>query len=226
MRFFYDLILFIKDHYFLLLVCLLLIVINDAIIISDVYSLKTTNVSFNETIDNNKDEQPNNLFKVDIKGYVKKPGVYEVSEGMNINDLINLSGGLKKGATTKNINLSKKLTDQMVVIVSSVSSLKSKYRNSNILNDAFSVKNDASIQESNIEGIMQPVDSNEIPNKKININTASINELLTLSGIGESKAKAIIEYRNTNLFTNIDEIKNISGIGDSLFEKIKDSITI
>ena len=226
MRFFYDLILFIKDHYFLLLVCLLLIVINDAIIISDVYSLKTAKVSFNETIDNNKDEQPNNLFKVDIKGYVKKPGVYEVSEGMNINDLINLSGGLKKGATTKNINLSKKLTDQMVVIVSSVSSLKSKYRNSNILNEELSVKNDASIQESNIEGLTQTVDSNEISNKKININTASINELLTLTGIGESKAKAIIEYRNTNLFTNIDEIKNISGIGDSLFEKIKDSITI
>ena len=73
------------------------------------------------------------------------------------------------------------------------------------------------------------IETNENKNKdeKININTASLEDLLKISGIGESKAKNIIEYRETNgQFKNIEEIKNINGIGDSLFNKIKDNITI
>ena len=62
---------------------------------------------------------------------------------------------------------------------------------------------------------------------RININTADINKLTELDGIGESKAKTIIEYRTTNgLFKNIEDIKNISGIGESLYNKIKDKITV
>ena len=60
----------------------------------------------------------------------------------------------------------------------------------------------------------------------ININTASINELMTLTGIGESKAEAIIDYRNEKKFNTIEDLKNISGIGDSLFDKIKAHITV
>ena len=63
-------------------------------------------------------------------------------------------------------------------------------------------------------------------NKKININTASSEELQTLPGIGESKAKDIITYRETNKFNTIEDIKNVSGIGDALFAKIKENITI
>ena len=68
---------------------------------------------------------------------------------------------------------------------------------------------------------------NDKTNGVVNINTASIDELMTLSGIGESKAKSIIEYRSTNgKFNTIEDIKNISGIGDALFNKIKDNITV
>ena len=63
-------------------------------------------------------------------------------------------------------------------------------------------------------------------NNKININTASLEELQTLPGIGEAKAKDIITYRETNKFNTIDDIKNVSGIGDALFAKIKENITI
>ena len=63
-------------------------------------------------------------------------------------------------------------------------------------------------------------------NKLVNINTATIDELQTIKGVGESKAKSIIEYRKENKFIKIEDIKNVSGIGDSLFEKIKDYITI
>ena len=63
-------------------------------------------------------------------------------------------------------------------------------------------------------------------NNKININTASLEELQTLPGIGEAKAKDIITYRETNKFNTIEDIKNVSGIGDALFAKIKENITI
>lgn len=63
-------------------------------------------------------------------------------------------------------------------------------------------------------------------NKKVNINTATKEELISLSGIGDSKAKSIIEYRKTNPFKAIEDLKNVTGIGDSLYESIKDSITV
>lgn len=70
--------------------------------------------------------------------------------------------------------------------------------------------------------------SNSIINKtgKISLNTATLDELLTIPGIGQSKAKLIIEYRNTNGFKKIEDIMNVKGIGNGIFEKIKDYITI
>ena len=69
------------------------------------------------------------------------------------------------------------------------------------------------------------MDNND--NSKININKADITQLTTLTGIGESKAQSIIEYRNNNgSFKTIEDILNVSGIGDTLFAKIKDNITV
>ena len=85
-----------------------------------------------------------------------------------------------------------------------------------IQKDENALKNDACINNNQ---------STNTPNK-ININTASLEELQTLPGIGEAKAKDIITYRETNKFNTIEDIKNVSGIGDALFAKIKENITI
>lgn len=166
---------------------------------------------------------------VDIKGSVNNPGVYEFKENDRVIDAIKLAGGLTNNANTSNINLSQKLTSEMVIYV---------YNNNEINNNApkltcDTVCNTQVIEVNNcIEVTTKKVDSenntkNDKTNGIVNINTASIDELMTLSGIGESKAKNIIEYRSTNgKFNTIEDIKNISGIGDALFNKIKDNITV
>ena len=151
-----------------------------------------------------------NSFYVDIKGAVKKPGVYKVSENMIVNDLIKLAGGLTKNAYTKNINLASKLKEGMVVYVYS----KNELTTTKILND---VKYE--VPSSNEE-------TTTVTNGKVNINTASKEELMTLSGVGESKAIAIIDYRSKNKFNTIEDIMNVSGIGESAFAKIKEYITV
>ena len=136
-------------------------------------------------------EEPIKYIYVDIKGAIKKPGVYKLEENSRIIDAINISGGLLKTANTTYTNLSKILNDSEVIKI---------YKNEEV---------------------------KTIENKLININTASLEQLQTLNGIGESKAKSIVEYRTTNgNFKSIEEIKNVSGISESLYEKIKDSITI
>lgn len=160
-------------------------------------------------------------FYVDIKGSVKNPGVYKFKEGKRIIDAINEAGGLKKNADTSNINLSKKLTNEMVIYVYNNNEIKNK--------DSLSCNNICNVEVIEVNNCIENNDTNnkEPTNDLVNINTASIEELQTITGIGESKAKSIIEYRSNNgSFKAIDEIKNVSGIGDALFEKIKDKITI
>ena len=149
-------------------------------------------------------------FYVDIKGCVNKPGVYFVSDGMIVNDVIELAGGLKKNAYTDNINLSLKLKNEMVIYVSNKSEMTSTTKV--VLNDV-KVTTESKSNDNNTNGL-------------VNINTASLDELLTVSGIGKSKAEAIIAYRKNNVFKIIEDIKNVSGIGDALFEQIKNSITV
>ena len=151
-----------------------------------------------------------NTFYVDVKGEVKNPNVYMVSEGMLVIDAINLAGGYTKNAYTDNINLSKKLTKEMVIIVCN----KKDYTTSTTVKAI----NDALIKE-------EKTDNNKT-NGLVNINTASKEELMSITGIGESKANSIIEYRTKNKFNSIEEIKNVSGIGDKFFEQIKNYITV
>lgn len=150
-------------------------------------------------------------FKVDIKGYVKNPGVYEVKEGTIINELISMAGGVKNGGTTENINLSKKLREEDMIVVLSKTELK-KVNSTNTTTSSNVTKN--------------PTEMQEIGQKKISLNKATKEELMTLSGIGEAKALSIIAYRTEKPFTDISEIINISGIGEAIYEKIKDNITI
>jgi len=173
-------------------------------------------------------------FYVEIKGAVKNPGVYEVDSTNIINDIVKLSGGFTKKAYTKNINLSRKVSNELVIYVYTETEYKkatekeaqpicecATYDISNCVNNVVSeiVSSDKDTSFEN--------DIKQENNKLININSASKEELMTVSGIGESKADNIIEYRTANgSFKSIEEIKNVNGIGDSLYEKIKDSITI
>lgn len=184
------------------------------------------------------------MFRVDIKGAVKNPGVYELVEGSIINNVIELAGGLKSTANTKYLNLSKKITDEMVINVFTSSEIKKMTEEEvKVIVEECICDTEETIQcdgSSIIEVGDKTEDKNEVNNNdsseenmgsenntKININTASLEELMTLNGVGEAKAKAIIEYRNTSGgFKTLEEIKNVSGIGDAAYNKIKDNITI
>ena len=153
-------------------------------------------------------EEPIKYIYVDIKGAIKKPGVYKLEENSRIIDAINISGGLLKTANTTYTNLSKILNDSEVIKI---------YTNEEV----------KKLEKETPQELPKVEETPTIENKLININTASLEQLQTLNGIGESKAKSIVEYRTTNgNFKSIEEIKNVSGISESLYEKIKDSITI
>ena len=157
---------------------------------------------------------------IDIKGEIKYPGVYEIQLDDRVIDAVQMAGGFTDEATTDNVNLSKRLKDETVIIIPSY--LKN-YDNITIKNDYEIDSNDDIVQSEETENDEKIESSSNL----ININTASVVELMSLDGIGESKAKAIIEYRDINGdFENILDIKNVSGIGESIYEKIKDYITV
>lgn len=165
-------------------------------------------------INNTSDSSENKIY-VDIKGAINKPGVYQVDDNTLVNDVITLAGGLTKNGVTTNINLSKKVTDEMVIYIFTKNELTKVTTTTPIIKTEIIEVNNC-IKEENMES----------SNGLININTASKEELMNVSGIGESKADAIIEYRKTNSFKSIEDIMNISGIGESVFAKIKTYITV
>ena len=149
------------------------------------------------------------------KVIVVNPGVYEVNSTSRVNDVISLAGGLLEGADTSKINLAKVVEDEMTIIIYSTEEVLEKFREENCVCEKCDITNDACISSTTTD------------NQLININTADEKELQNINGVGETKAKSIIEYREENgLFTTIEDIKNVSGIGDSLFEKIKAYITV
>lgn len=143
-----------------------------------------------------------NKIVVEIKGQVNNPNIYYLKEDSIIDDLIVAAGGLKENANTSKINRAEQLQDHQSIYI------PSNEETQNSIEETVSEVNNQS--DSNL----------------ININSASVSELDDLPGIGPSKAQAIITYREENgPFKSIEEIKNVSGIGQSSFEKIKDLIT-
>lgn len=161
----------------------------------------------------------------DIKGSVKKPGVYEFSQGDRIIDAINKAGGLTKNATTNNLNLSKKLTNEMVIYVFNKNELTTTKAFEQVNNVA-----ECKCETIEVNNCVDKNTTNESANNetaKININTDSKEKLMTISGIGSSKADAIIEYRTKNgNFKTTEDIINVSGISKTIYDKIKDTITV
>lgn len=163
-------------------------------------------------------------YMVDIKGEVNTPGIYELSPDARIIDVINEAGGLTDSADTTVMNLSKKIADEMVIII---------YSKRQVENWLKTKEQEDYLQEKCVqqqEG--QPKNNGCIEEKKdststtININTATKEELMSLTGIGEAKADAIMTYRQQTPFTKIEDIKNVSGIGDNIYEEIKNNITV
>lgn len=164
--------------------------------------------SINEKSENNtQNREDNSTTMCQIDGCVNKPGVYSFKKDDRIKDIVELAGGFTQDADTKSVNLAMKLKDEMKVYIPSKTET-SKAQNNNI-------------ESSDIVTIK---DNNS--NSLVNINTADSNKLQTLPGIGPSKAKKIIEFREKNQFKKIEEIKNVDGIGDKTFESLKSLITI
>lgn len=136
---------------------------------------------------------------IDIKGQVQNPGVYKVLKESRLFQLVSLAGGTTSEADTLAINLSIKLYDQQVVYIPSYE-------------DEYPIIIEV-IENSN-SGV-------------ININSASLEQLDTLPGIGPSTAQSIIDYRTeVGFFESIEDIMNVSGIGEATFNEIKEFITI
>lgn len=218
--FFYDHQRYFMYGFLLLFVCMSFTIIYVSFN-SDVKTVEPEVIALSD--DEEKDEiitEAVETIFIDIKGEVENPGVYEMQLGDRVIDAVQMAGGFTDEATTDNVNLSKKLKDESVIIIPSY--LKD-YENVTIKNDYEIDINDDIVQSEKNESDEKIESSSNL----ININTASVVELMSLDGIGESKAKAIIEYRDINGdFENILDIKNVSGIGESIYEKIKDYITV
>ena len=194
-------------------------------------------------VETKNDEDKKELFAVDIKGEVKKPGVYFLEKGKRVIDVVKKAGGFTKNANSFVNNLSMNVTDEMVIVIYSKSEIddyvntkeKEKQitqkckteiiKNDSCINTTEDKTSDNSSSKTDSSSVSDNKDKEDNSNKMISINTATKEELMTLPGIGESKALAILEYRKSKQFETIEEIKEVSGIGDSLFEKIKDFIT-
>lgn len=149
------------------------------------------------------EEQEPIFWVVDVKGAVTNPGIYEVAKNMRVQDAIDLAGGLLKNAETRHINFAQHLTDQMLLYIPVVGE-----ETENIL-------------------YTQPNPSVTEGTAKVNINTATEMELQALPGIGEKKALQIINYRKENgSFSAIEELMEVSGIGQKTFDTLKESITV
>ncbi len=141
---------------------------------------------------------------VDISGAVNHPGVYELPIGSRVQDAIEAAGGLQPEAFTESLNLAAPLYDGSKVLIPVL----------------------PQVVEQPDEG-GTPLESQPQTIFPININTATLEQLIELPGIGEVKAQAIIDYRNANgPFTNPEQIMNVRGIGQATYEAIKDLITV
>ena len=137
---------------------------------------------------------------VDIKGAVKKPGVYQMKAGDRVKDAIDAAGGLTAEADSQKVNLAQRVEDQMVIVVPKVGE------------EAEAIPAGVTSKETSKEG-------------KVNINTATVEELKTLKGVGEKKAEAIIEYRKKNgSFKTKEDLMKVRGIGKKLFESFEERI--
>lgn len=156
-------------------------------------------VSWEEVSQETEERQP---YFVHVCGQVENPGVYELEPGSRVYEAIEMAGGFGSEAAGWYLNLAQEITDGMKIQVPTRQEA-------------------AGMEAGDFSG------STQQGSQKVNLNTASSEQLMTLTGIGESRAADIIRYREEHgPFRRIEDIMNVSGIKEGAFEKIKDSITV
>ena len=168
----------------------------------------------------------------DISGAVKHQGVYRLKNGARLEDLIEKAGGLTKDAQLKAINRSQLLKDQDKIYIPGKGD---KVEAAQTANSAAASAPASSASASSSSASSSSASSSSVSSSTsgaasgdlINLNTATASDLQKLNGIGEKKAEQIIAYRQEKgSFKSIDELKEVSGIGDKTFAAIKDQLTI
>ena len=150
-------------------------------------------------------QSPAAMVYVHVCGMVEQPGVYGLPEGSRVYEAVEAAGGIRDGGAADYLNLAETLKDGMKLEVPS----------------------ESQAEEWKAQGIKPAADPEAKARHMVNLNTATREELMSLRGIGESRAEDIIRYRETyGGFQSIEDIMNVSGIKDAAFEKIKDSITV
>ena len=171
------------------------------------------NNTVNEQLESNVVIEEKAKIVVDICGEVISPGVITLEEGARIIDAINLAGGATKEANLSKVNLAYILSDAQKIYIPSI-------------NEDISYISNGSGDNVIAMGL-NTEDKDDTDELKININTADKKELQKLPGIGESISERIVQYRKENgKFRVIEDIKNVSGVGDSKFNNIKQYIYV
>lgn len=186
---------------------------------SQMSSVNSTSV----TSSSSASSESNAYIYVDVKGAVKHPGIFKVKATMRVDDVINLAGGMDKTADRKHINLAQKLTDQQVVYVPIRGEIKG----------APTGTVEAQMDISSAEPT--PTDATATSSSgttaqaagSVNLNTATKEQLQTLTNIGEKKADQILQYRQAHgKFKSVEELKEVQGIGDKTFETLKSQLSV
>lgn len=172
------------------------------------------NMEYTETLEEdttiiNEDNIDRNKIIVEIKGEVAKPDVYRLEEGSIIKDLIDMAGGVTEEADLSRINRAEELLNHELIIIGNI----------NDETESSVVQNNSTYSSNG--------NNSDKGSTLININTADLEQLKGITGIGNIKAQSIIDYREANGgFKSLEELKNVDGIGDKTFEKIKEQITL
>ncbi|AUJ32312.1 MAG: helix-hairpin-helix domain-containing protein [Liquorilactobacillus nagelii] len=166
-------------------------------------------------------------FWVDIKGAVTKPGVYQVNHYQRVNDVVQAAGGLLKTADLNRINLSLQLHDQQIIyipfqneVAASSSQLPTTVEQTPVMSNSSS---------SSVASQTTAASTTESSSStgKLDLNTATKEQLMQINGIGEKKAALIVNYRQEHgNFKKLEDLKNISGIGDKTLEVMAASLTV
>ncbi|MFJ7306917.1 helix-hairpin-helix domain-containing protein [Peribacillus frigoritolerans] len=173
----------------------------------DIFSVTAKEAEMEQSVNESAAEPE--IIKVDVKGAVKSPGIFTAQAGDRVIDLITSAGSFTEKADTDKVNFAQIIEDQMVIYVPEIG----EEDKGNLENIQVGTSGDA-VTKGTSGGM-------------VNLNTATKEDLQTLTGIGPSKADAILEYRETvGKFKEVDELKQVTGIGDKTFERLRDSISV